>query len=108
MLIDTTVEPELYSTMVDVFPGVTLGLCSMFRAGTSAEGAVKSGRTATWEGLDIVGWEGRHHLGIDTDPILTERIENPRDLDEGERRLLVRVVVVAEAVRASEDVEVRR
>lgn len=69
---------------------------------------MKSGRTGTWEGLDIVGREGGHHLGVYTDPILTERVEVPRDLDEGERRLLVRVVVVAEAIRASEDVEMRR
>lgn len=87
MDMESTVEPELYSTTVLVFPGTTL-FSSRFNAVYQSMGCFHMSiyMRLTWHGLDIVCWMHRHHLGIYAYSILTERVEAVRDFNQRQWR----------------------
>lgn len=97
-----TVDPELYSTMVSVCPGLTL-FSSRFKAyaGALAYYSPEASRDKSRTGhrLDVVRRMHRHHLGVDPNAIFPVRIQAVRDLDQGQRRRGFRVKVVPDRVR---------
>lgn len=58
----------------------------------------------TWKRFDVVGWQSAHHLRIDSDAILVERVELPRELYHRYHGLLIGIQVASEGVLAFVDI----
>lgn len=104
-----TVEPELYSTTVLVFPGTT-SFASMFIATAQVRTGFCRGLTVlvlvhTWQYLDIICRMHRHHLCIDSDSVLVEWVQARWDFYERKGWVVLWIEVFLQGVRARINVE---
>lgn len=59
----------------------------------------------TGKRLNVVSRQRIHHLGVDSDPIISERVESIRYFNEWQQRLTVGIVIFAKRIRSSINIE---
>lgn len=101
---EMTVDPELYSTTAFVF-SVSTSLDNKFIASfPSVRSILFCDQKPTRHCFDVVGRMRRHHLRINSDPIVVERIQMPWKLNQRKRRSMIRIEVFPQRVRSRIDI----